>query len=68
MPEKADFVGVDDTYFSNTLNSQSFWTSSTSPASAVGIRMTDTYYASLARITAKSDHALYFVRLVRDGP
>lgn len=64
---KTDFVGVDGSYFPNTLNSQSFWTNSTSPANPVGVRMTETYYASQARITSKSDHALYFVRLVREG-
>ena len=65
---KTDFVGVDDAYFPNTLNATSFWTSSTNALDVNQIRMTDTYYASLARYTTKSEYAQYFVRLVRDGP
>lgn len=64
---KTDHVGVDDTYFPNTLNSQSFWTSSTGASDPSGIRITETYIASQARLVAKSE-IQYFVRLVRNGP
>lgn len=65
---KTDSIGVDDTYFPNTLNTQSHWTSSTNALDVNQVRMTETFIASQSRYTAKITSSLYFVRLVRDGP